>query len=154
MPDNIEFTPDPEIRCRDYRIGCIGAGFIMADVHLAAYADAGFDVVAIASRTVDKASAVAERWGIPTTHATPEELLDDENVQIVENLLHSLILLDFNLDSAHNFGRITEDLQKKGKPTGELDAIIGSICLAHGEVLVTKNIKHFKMIEGLFTQAW
>jgi hypothetical protein len=31
----LEFKPDPDIRCRDYRIGCIGAGFIMADVQLA-----------------------------------------------------------------------------------------------------------------------
>lgn len=61
MPDISKFTPDPEIRCRDFRIGCIGTGFIMADVHLAAYADAGFDVVAIASRTAEKTRAVAER---------------------------------------------------------------------------------------------
>lgn len=84
MPDLKEFTPDPEIRTRSYRIGCIGAGFIMADVHLAAYADAGFDVVAIASRTTDKSRLVAERWMIPTVHATPRDLLDDENVQIVD----------------------------------------------------------------------
>jgi len=84
MSDTIEFTPDPEIRCRDFRIGCIGTGFIMADVHLAAYADAGFNVVAIASRTVENTKVVADRWGIPAIHATPEELLDDENVQIVD----------------------------------------------------------------------
>ncbi len=59
------FAPDPEIRCRDHRIGAIGAGFIMADVHLAAYREAGFPVVAIASRSPDKARAVAERWDIP-----------------------------------------------------------------------------------------
>ena len=51
MPDNPQFEPDPVIRCRDYRIGAIGAGFIMADIHLASYKEAGFPVVAIASRT-------------------------------------------------------------------------------------------------------
>ena len=35
----------------DYGIGCIGAGFIMRDIHLPAYNEAGFNVVAIASRT-------------------------------------------------------------------------------------------------------
>ena len=38
-------------RRRDFRIGCIGSGFIMNDCHLIAYRKAGFNPVAIASRT-------------------------------------------------------------------------------------------------------
>lgn len=45
------FTPDPPVRVNNYRIGCIGAGMIMAECHLAAYREAGFLVAAIASRT-------------------------------------------------------------------------------------------------------
>ena len=45
----------------DYGIGCIGAGFIMKDIHLVAYGEAGFNVVAIASRTPEHAKAAAER---------------------------------------------------------------------------------------------
>jgi predicted dehydrogenase len=84
MAESMGFAPDAEIRCRDYPIGCIGAGFIMADVHLAAYAKAGFPVAAIASRTPAKAGAVAERWGIPKVHATPEELIADPAVAILD----------------------------------------------------------------------
>ncbi|MGF1625447.1 MAG: Gfo/Idh/MocA family protein [Alphaproteobacteria bacterium] len=84
MPDAMGFVPDPEIRCRDYRIGAIGAGFIMADVHLASYAEAGFPVVAIASRTRDKAADVATRWGIGTVHDTPEALIEDAQVEILD----------------------------------------------------------------------
>ena len=51
MADALGFAPDVEIRAKRFGIGCIGAGFIMADVHLAAYARPGFPVVAIASRT-------------------------------------------------------------------------------------------------------
>ena len=36
-------------RRRDWRIGCVGAGFIMRDCHLVAYRQAGFNPVAIAS---------------------------------------------------------------------------------------------------------
>jgi len=36
MVDALGFAPDAAIGCRDFKIGCIGAGFIMADVHLAA----------------------------------------------------------------------------------------------------------------------
>lgn len=89
MPDDVQatargFLPDPPIRCRDFRIGCIGAGFIMADVHLAAYADAGFPVAAIASRTPARAREVAARWSIGTVHDTPEALIQDPQVQIVD----------------------------------------------------------------------
>jgi predicted dehydrogenase len=84
MGDALGFEPDVGIRCRDYRIGCVGAGFIMADVHLAAYADAGFPVVAIASRTEAKAVEVAARWHIPRVHATPEALIEDAAIDILD----------------------------------------------------------------------
>ncbi len=68
----------------DYRIGCVGAGFIMKDIHLVSYAEAGFDVVAIASRTPAHARAAAEEHGIGTVHDTWQELLDDERVEILD----------------------------------------------------------------------
>ena len=76
--------PDAAIGCRDFKIGCIGAGFIMADVHLAAYVEAGFPVVAIASRNAAKAAEVARRWGIGRVHETPEQLIEDREVEIVD----------------------------------------------------------------------
>ena len=42
---------------KDYRIGAIGAGFIMRDIHLVAYKNAGFNVVAIASKDAAGAHA-------------------------------------------------------------------------------------------------
>ncbi len=84
MSDALGFEPDVVVRCREFRIGCIGAGFIMADVHLAAYADAGFPVVAIASRTEAHAAEVAKRWNIPRVHATPAALIEDKQVEILD----------------------------------------------------------------------
>jgi predicted dehydrogenase len=84
MSSNEGFSPDPEIRVRDHRIGCIGSGFIMADVQLASYDAIGFEVVAIASRTKARARAVAERWNIGTCHATPSDLINDERVEILD----------------------------------------------------------------------
>lgn len=78
------FVPDPKVRVRDYRIGCIGAGMIMSECHLAAYREAGFIVAAIASRTKAKAQQVAERWGIETVHDTPEALIADEAIEILD----------------------------------------------------------------------
>lgn len=78
------FSPDPTIRTRKYKIGCIGAGMIMADCHLAAYAQAGFTVAAIGSRTKDHAAEVAKRWSIPTVHDTPEDVIADSSVEILD----------------------------------------------------------------------
>ena len=39
----------PAPKRKDFRIGAIGAGFIMSDCHLVAYGHAGYNVVAIAS---------------------------------------------------------------------------------------------------------
>ena len=76
---------DPVLpRDRSVPIGCVGAGFIMADCHLVAYRNAGFNPVAIASRTPKAARVVARRHGIPRTHRTYRDLLDDESVEVVD----------------------------------------------------------------------
>ena len=56
----------------------------MADVQLLAYAEAGFPVVAIASRTTQRAAGVARRWNIRTVHQTPLELIEDPEIEIVD----------------------------------------------------------------------
>src|SRR5207248_458074 len=71
-------------RRKDWRIGCLGAGFIMADCHLVAYRNAGFNPVAIASRKPATARAAAERHNIPTVHDSVEALLGDPQVEILD----------------------------------------------------------------------
>ncbi len=45
-------------------------------------------------------------------------------------------------------------LQKLGKPTGEMDALIAATAMAHKAVIVTGNRKHFENIEGLKVETW
>src|SRR6185369_16038727 len=78
------YEPDVKVRAKEFRIGCIGAGMIMAECHLAAYKEAGFPVAAIASRTKANAEKVAQRWNIPTVHETPQVLIEDPKVEIVD----------------------------------------------------------------------
>jgi len=66
------------------RIGIVGAGFIINDCHLVAYRKAGFNPVAIASRTRASAEKVAHRHGIPTVYDTPEQLLDDSSIEVLD----------------------------------------------------------------------
>lgn len=65
-------------------IGCIGAGFIMADCHLVAYRQAGFNPVAISSRDPAKSKAVAERHNIARSYETWHEVLSDPAVEVVD----------------------------------------------------------------------
>jgi predicted dehydrogenase len=71
-------------RRKDWRIGCIGAGFIMRDCHLVAYRQAGFNSVAIASRDPAHGRAVAELRGVPKPHATVDDLLADPQIEILD----------------------------------------------------------------------
>jgi predicted dehydrogenase len=80
---NLNIEPEMPKR-KDYRIGCIGSGFIMRDCHLVAYRDAGFNPIAIASRTYENAKAVAEQRNIPKVHRTWEELVEDPEIEILD----------------------------------------------------------------------
>ena len=84
MSELAELEPDVTVRSRGAGIGCIGAGMIMAECHLAAYAQAGFPVVAIASRSRAKAQTVADRYSIPIVHDTPQALIEDASVEVVD----------------------------------------------------------------------
>jgi predicted dehydrogenase len=69
---------------RDWRIGVLGAGFIVADCHLVAYRKAGFNPIAIAARTPERAREAAQRHGVPTVYATTGELLDDSSIEVLD----------------------------------------------------------------------
>src|SRR5437764_11546120 len=69
---------------KDFRIGILGAGFIVNDCHLVAYRKAGFNPVAIASRTRAHADKVARANGIPKIYDTPEQLLDDPDIEVLD----------------------------------------------------------------------
>jgi predicted dehydrogenase len=75
-------------------IGCIGSGFIMADCHLVAYRQAGFNPVAIASQTFANAKRVADQHNIQACYPTYQEMLADKNVEVVDVAVPPDIQLD------------------------------------------------------------
>src|SRR5712691_11182855 len=70
-------------RRKDFRIGCIGAGFIMRDCHLVAYRQAGFNPVAIASRRAESARAAAVQHWL-RCHDTIDHLLADPSIEVLD----------------------------------------------------------------------
>jgi predicted dehydrogenase len=68
----------------DVRIGVIGAGFIVRDCHLAAYRRAGFNPVAIASRSVEHTRETARLHGIARVYESVNQLLDDPSIEVLD----------------------------------------------------------------------
>ena len=87
-------------------IGCIGSGFIMADCHLVAYRKAGFNPVAIASRTPAHARAVAERHGLdgvstPTRRCSPTGKVEVVDVAVPPDVQLDVIREVVQAQKAH-----------------------------------------------------
>lgn len=80
---NLNIEPEMPKR-KDFRIGCIGSGFIMRDCHLVAYQDAGFNPYAITSRTFENAKSAAKLRNIPNVYETWQELIEDTQIEILD----------------------------------------------------------------------
>lgn len=93
VDSNLDYLPRMPQR-RDVPIGCIGAGFIMADCHLVAYRQAGFNPVAISSRDAARAAAVAERHSLSTAYSDYCELLRDERLEVIDVAVPPDVQLD------------------------------------------------------------
>ena len=92
---------------------------------------------------------VAELWvGIERSSDRRAEL------ESVETILRPLVVLDFEEDAARTFGRVVAFLQTRGEPIADLDALISSVALVHGESLVTRNPRHFSRVPGLTVEGY
>jgi predicted dehydrogenase len=65
-------------------IGCIGAGFIMADCQLVAYRASGFNPVALYSRTRSTAQAVADRHQISQVYDDYTKLIANPAIEVLD----------------------------------------------------------------------
>jgi predicted dehydrogenase len=83
MSNELNIHP-PLPQRKDFRIGILGSGFIVNDCHLVSYRKAGFNPVAIASRSRENAAKVAARHSIPKVHDTYEQLLDDSSIEVLD----------------------------------------------------------------------
>lgn len=74
----------PRVPRRPRGVGLIGAGSIARSAHLPAYAAWGIPVVAVASRDVADARALAADFGIARVHDSVDALLADPEVEVVD----------------------------------------------------------------------
>jgi predicted dehydrogenase len=147
--DELDFRPTLPRR-RDFRIGCIGAGFIMADCHLVAYRQAGFHPVAISSQHTEKAEAVAARHGIARVHRSYQELLADPQVEVVDIAVPPDVQLDVIREAVKHASHIRGILAQKplGVSFDEAREIV-RLCRDAGITLaVNQNMRYDQSIRA------
>ncbi len=69
---------------KDFKIGCIGSGFIMKDCQIPAYKSAGFNVTCISSRSAEKAKEVALTHNIPVVFDSIGAMLEYGDFDILD----------------------------------------------------------------------
>ena len=149
---DLDYLPPPPARS-DFTIGAVGAGFIMRDVQLVAYRNAGYNVIAITSRTPEIAREVAELRAIPRVYNSLDEMLNDESIDI----------LDVAVPPDQQLGVIREAVQRKQHVKGILaqkplattfeDALaIVRLCKEAGiRLAVNQNMRYDHSIRALKT---
>ena len=137
-----DFKPDPDIRCRDFTIGAAGGGFIMGDVQLAAYANEGFNVKGIATRTPETAKAVAARWGLQRAYGSVRDLLDDDEISIIDIAIPPHAQIDVVREAVqrpHIKGLLVQKPMALNYPSA---CELVELCARHGKVLsVNQNMR-------------
>ncbi len=137
----------------DFGIGAVGAGFIMRDVQLKAYADAGFNVVGITSRTPEIAREVADLRGIPKLYDTLPEMLRDPEVQVLDIAVPPHLQLDIVRQALEHGKHLKGILAQKPLAVNYEDAVaIVDLCKSAGMPLaVNQNMRYDQSIRALKT---
>lgn len=137
----------------DFGIGAVGAGFVMRDVQLKAYADAGFNVAGITSRTPEIAREVADLRGIPRVHETLQEMLRDPAIQILDIAVPPDQQLAVVSDALHYGAHLKGILAQKPLAVNYREAAeIVRLCEQHGVALaVNQNMRYDHSIRALKT---
>jgi tRNA(fMet)-specific endonuclease VapC len=72
----------------------------------------------------------------------------------IEQLVMPLGLAELTPDDAFGTGRLRAELRGSGRPIGDLDTLIAGQALARGWAVVTGNLRHFALVEGLAIVDW
>jgi predicted dehydrogenase len=142
IPLDLDYLPKLP-RDKSPGIGCVGSGFIMADCHLVAYRNAGFNPVAIASRDPQHARAVAERHAIPKTYDNYRKLLADERVRVLDIAVPPDVQLEVVREAVKHKGHVRGILAQKPLGMDYAQAVeVVRLCEDAGIVLaVNQNMR-------------
>ncbi len=72
----------------------------------------------------------------------------------LEEFLLALEIASFDDAAAMRYGGVQAALERRGRPIGPLDTLIGSHAYLLDVILVTHNTKEFSKIDGLRIEDW
>ena len=149
---NLDHMPRPPAK-KDWRIGAIGAGFIMRDIHLVAYANAGFNVAAIASAEPEETRATAELRGIPKAYETYQEMLADDSIEVLDIAVPPHVQPEIIREAVKHGGHIRGILAQKPLAVNYADSIeVVRLCEDAGITLaVNQNMRYDQSIRAAKT---
>ena len=87
-------------------------------------------------------------------HGIEKSSMTEKNRLALSTLLANIEILDFDANAADCYGKIRDDLEKKGTPIGPLDTMIAGHARSLGYTLVTNNIKEFSRVSNLLVENW
>ncbi|GAB3863663.1 tRNA(fMet)-specific endonuclease VapC [Nocardioides maradonensis] len=99
--------------------------------------------VAASTITLSELRYGAARSGSPT-----------HNDLAVDELMSAVEVLDFDADAAAHAGDIRADLARLGTPIGAYDVLIAGHARSRGLIVVTRNQREFRRVDGLRVEAW
>ena len=74
--------------------------------------------------------------------------------ELIEAYLDRLAILDWTDEVTPHYARIRTELERSGKPIGNMDLLIASHAVSQGMTVVTNNLKHFSNVPGLKVEVW
>lgn len=77
-----------------------------------------------------------------------------ENLATLERFILQMLVVDFDKNAAQEFGKIQAELRILGKPTGQVDALIGAVARSRHDTLVSDNTRHFTNIANFYLENW
>ena len=78
----------------------------------------------------------------------------EQNRQALMVLLSRISIVPFDENAAREYGRIRDDLTKKGTLIGANDLLIAAHACAMGVTLITNNVREFERVENLKIENW
>ena len=122
------------------RVGIIGAGWIAQKAAITLKELEGVDCYAIASRTLEKAEAFAQQWGVERAYGSYSQLLDDPDVDLVY----------VATPHSHHYD-VTREALSKGKPCLVEKAFMANHAQSEAIVSLARREKVF-LAEAIWTR--
>ncbi len=76
------------------------------------------------------------------------------NQRILVDFVAHLDVQPWDAEAARQYGKIRTNVEKRGKPIGNMDLLIAAHALSQQCILVSNNLREFSRIRGLQCENW